>query len=185
MVCCHKLEQRRIFAGETVSTLKRRSDLDRYDVAILSALASNTRLTTVEIATMVHLSRTAVSRRIAALKRALVLNNAAEVLNYEPLGFAVRAVVEIKSPSQTAAALRKRLRVQPEVLAVAVIGGDGLLSLDVIAVDMEHLQEFVHTLQKSGETATKVIFSEDKSELTLVQRMRMLNGQIGNGLVRA
>ncbi len=106
-------------------------------------------------------------------------------MNYEPLGFAVRAVVEIKSPSQTAAALRKRLRVQPEVLAVAVIGGDGLLSLDVIAVDMEHLQEFVHTLQKSGETATKVIFSEDKSELTLVQRMRMLNGQIGNGLVRA
>jgi DNA-binding Lrp family transcriptional regulator len=159
--------------------------LDKYDVAILSALAGNTRLTTVELATIVHLSRTAVSRRIATLKRTRVLNNAAEVLNYEPLGFAVRAVVEIKTPSQTAKSLRKRLLVQPEVLTVAVIAGDGLMSLDVIAVNMEHLHEFIHTLQESGETSTKIIFAEDKSELTLVQRMKMLNEHIGNGLVRA
>jgi Lrp/AsnC family leucine-responsive transcriptional regulator len=159
--------------------------LDKYDVAILSALATDTRLTTVELATMVHLSRTAVSRRIAALKRTRVLNNAAEVLNYEPLGFAVRAVVEIRSPSQTAESLRKRLLVQPEVLTVAVIAGDGLMSLDVIAVNMEHLHGFIHTLQESGETSTKIIFAEDKSELTLVQRMKMLNEHISNGLVRA
>ena len=168
-----------------MSAAKRQSGLDKYDVAILSALAMNTRLTTVELATMVHLSRTAVSRRITALKSARVLNNAAEVLNYEPLGFAVRAVVEIKSPSQAAEALRKRLRVQPEVLTVAVIAGDGLLSLDVIAVDMEHLHQFINSLQRSGETSTKIIFAEDKSELTLVQRMRMLDEHIGNGLVRA
>ena len=168
-----------------MSTPKRQSELDKYDVAILSALAMNTRLTTVELATMVHLSRTAVSRRITALKNARVLNNAAEVLNYEPLGFAVRAVVEIKSPSQAAEALRKHLRVQPEVLTVAVIAGDGLLSLDVIAVDMEHLHRFINGLQRSGETSTKIIFAEEKSELTLVQRMRMLNEHVGNGLVRA
>lgn len=164
---------------------KRHAELDRYDVAILSALAIKTRLTTVDIATMVHLSRTAVSRRITALKRAEVLNDAAEVLNYEPLGFAVRAIVEIKSPSQATETLRKRLRIQPEVLTIAVIAGDGLLCLDVIAVDMEHLHEFLGTLQKSGETSTKIIYAKDKSELTLVQRMRMLNEHVGNGLVRA
>lgn len=168
-----------------MSTNKRNSDLDRYDVAILSALATNTRLTTVELASIVHLSRTAVSRRITALKRSRVLNDAAEVLNYEPLGFGVRALVEIKSPSQAAQGLRKRLLVQPEILTVAVIGGDGLLNLDVIAVDMDHLQAFIHRLQKSGETSTKIVFAEEKSELTLVQRMQMLNEQIGNGLVRA
>ena len=174
-----------ISPGDALSTLNKQSSLDKYDVAILSALATNTRLTTVELASIVHLSRTAVSRRIAALKRAHVLNDAAEVLNYQPLGFAVRAVVEIRSPSRAAAALHKRLLVQPEVLAVAVIAGDGLLSLDVIAVNMEHLHEFINTLQTSGETTTKIIFAEDKSELTLVQRMRMLNEHIGNGLVRA
>ena len=165
--------------------LKRHTDLDKYDVAILSALATNTRLTTVELATMVHLSRTAVSRRIAALKKARVLNNAAEVLNYEPLGFAVRAVVEIKSPSQTAATLRKRLLIQPEVLTVAVVAGDGLMSLDVIAFDVDHLHEFIRELQGSGETSTKIIFAEDKSELTLVERMRMFKERIGDSLVRA
>jgi hypothetical protein len=114
-----------------------------------------------------------------------VLNNAAEVLNYESLGFGVRAVVEINAPSQTAEALRKRLLVQPEVLTVAVIAGDGLLSLDVIAVDMEHLHSFINTLQRSGETSTKIVFAADKSQLTLVERMRMLNEHVGNGLVRA
>jgi len=180
-ICKHSL----ILPGDVLSTLNNQSSLDKYDVAILSVLATNTRLTTVELASIVHLSRTAVSRRIAALKRERVLNDAAEVLNYRPLGFAVRAVVEIKSPSQAAAALHKKLLVQPEVLSVAVVAGDGLLSLDVIAVNMEHLHDFIHTLQRSGETSTKVIFAEDKSELTLVQRMKMLNEHIGNGLVRA
>lgn len=179
-----QLEQLRICVGRTVSTKKRQSDLDRYDVAILSALATNTRLTTVELAAMVHLSRTAVSRRISSLKRTRVLNDAAEVLNYQSLGFGVRAVVEINAPSQVAQTLRKRLLVQPEVLTVSVIAGDGLLSLDVIAIDMEHLHSFVNSLQRSGDTSTKIVYAEDKSELTLIERMRLLKEQSGNGLVR-
>ena len=177
--------QSRNYVGRTVGTHRKHSDLDRFDVAILSALATNTRLTTVELATMVHLSRTAVSRRISALKRLRVLNDAAEVLNYESLGFGVRAVVEISAPSQAVAALRKKLLVQPEVLTVAVIAGDRLLSLDVIAVDMEHLHSFINTLQHSGDTSTKIVFAAEKSRLTLVERMRMLNEHVGNGLVRA
>ena len=166
-----------------MSTKRRHSDLDRYDVAILSALATNTRLTTVELAAMVHLSRTAVSRRLTALKRTRVLNNAAQVLNYESLGFSVRAVVEVSAPSQVAQTLRKQLLVQPEVLTVSVIAGDGLLSLDVIAVDMEHLHSFIRSLQRSGDTLTKIVFAEDKSQLTLIERMRMLEEQTANGLV--
>ena len=103
------------------------------------------------------------------------MNDAADVLNYEPLGFAVRAVVEIRIPSQTTEALRKRLLIQPEVLAVAVIAGDGLLNLDVVAVDMEHLHNFIGKLQSSGETSTKIIFAADKSQLTLVERVLILD----------
>jgi len=168
-----------------VSTHKKHSDLDRYDVAILSALATNTRLTTVELAAMVHLSRTAVSRRISTLKRLRVLNDAAEVLNYESLGFGIRAFVEVRAPSQVVENLRKKLLVLPEVLTVSVIAGDGLLNLDVIAVDMEHLHSFINTLQQSGDTSTKIVFAADKSRLTLVERVRMLDEHVGNGLVRA
>ena len=168
-----------------MSTQKRRSDLDRYDVAILSALATNTRLTTVELASMVHLSRTAVSRRIASLKRNRVLHDAAEVLNYESLGFGVRATVEVNAPNHTADTLRKQLVHEPEVLSVSVIAGDGVLALDIIALDMDHLHRFVNALQKSGETLTKVIFAEDKSRLTLVDRMRLLRERTGTDLASA
>lgn len=167
-----------------MSAKKRRADLDRYDVAILSALATNTRLTTVEIATIVHLSRTAVSRRISALKRMNVLSDSADVLNYELIGFGVRAVVELSAPGHVAKPLKQTLLLRPEILTVSVIAGDGSLSLDVIAVDMDHLHGFVHSLQESGETSTKIVFAEEKSQLTLMDRMRLLNEESAHELVR-
>ncbi len=160
--------------GGAVSAGRKRPELDKYDIAILSALATDARLTTVEIATIVHLSRTAVSRRIATLKQTRVLNNAARMLNYEFLGFAVRAIVEVNAPSQAAESLRRNLLIRPEVLSIATIAGDGLLCLDVIAIDMEHLHHFVSFLQRSGDTSTKIVFAEDESQLTLVERVRLL-----------
>jgi hypothetical protein len=50
---------------------------------------------------------------------------------------------------------------------------------------MEHLHSFIASLQRCGETSTKIVFAEDKSQLTLVECMRMLNEHVGNGLVRA
>jgi len=170
--------------GETVEMKKRRNGLDRYDVAILSALSVNTRLSTVELAEKVHLSRTAVSRRITALKGMNVLNDSADVLNYESMGFKVRANVEISAPGQTTAVLKPKLLQRPEVLSVAVMAGDGLLCLDVIAVDMEHLHAFINSLQASGDTTTKIVFAEEKSHLTLLERMRKLSNESVIGLVR-
>lgn len=163
-----------------MSISRKRSELDKYDIAILSALATDTRLTTVEIATIVHLSRTAVSRRITTLKQTRVLNNAARILNYEFLGFAVRAIVEVNAPSQTAESLRQSLLTRPEILSIATIAGDGLLCLDVITIDMEHLHHFVSSLQRSGNTSTKIVFAEDESQLTLVERMRLLEKRSKN-----
>ncbi|MCO4810828.1 MAG: AsnC family transcriptional regulator [Gammaproteobacteria bacterium] len=165
--------------------MRRRSlELDRYDVAILSALSANTRLTAVELAQKVHLSRTAVSRRIAALKRMNVLNDAADVLNYESMGFKVRASVEISAPGQVVSVLKSGLLMRPEVLSVAVIAGNGLLCLDVIAVDLDHLDSFINSVRENCDITTKVVFAEEKSQLTLVERMRRLGEESNSGLVR-
>ncbi len=163
--------------GRTVNTKKPSLDLDRYDIAILSALATDTRLTTVELANIVHLSRSAVSRRVAALKKQNIFDSAAGILNYQTLGFGVRAMIELKAPSRVADTLRERLLERPEVLSVATISGDGVLNVEVIAVDMEHLREFVRSLQDSADTTTKIIFAHEKSPLTLVERMRMFSDQ--------
>jgi len=163
--------------GRTVVTRRQRPQLDRYDVAILSALTTNTRLTTVELAQRVHLSRTAVSRRITALKRMNVLSESADVLNYRSIGFGVRAIVELRAPSHTVTTLREELLKRPEVLSLAVMAGSGLLCLEVIAFDMTHMHEFVHSLQTKGDTTTKIIFDHVRSELTLKERMQALNGR--------
>jgi len=163
---------------------RRNPRLDKYDVAILSALSVNTRLTTVGLAQKVHLSRTAVSRRIAALKRMNILNDSADVLNYESMGFKVRANVEISAPGQATKIVKSKLLLRPEVLSVAIMAGDGLLCLDVIAVDMEHLHAFIRSVQENGDTTTKIIFAEEKSQLTLVERMRRLSETADNSLVR-
>ncbi len=163
---------------------KQRAGLDRYDLAILSALSANTRLTTVELARQVHLSRTAVSRRIAALKKMKVLNDSADVLNYELMGFKVRATVEIATNRGATSAIRPRLLERPEVLSVSVIAGDRLLSLDVIAVDMQHLHSFVKSIRDNGDTTVKIVFAEEKSHLSLVERMRRLGDAADAGLVR-
>lgn len=167
-----------------MGTKRHRPELDKYDVAILSALALNTRLTTVELSQKVHLSRTAVSRRIAALKRMNVLNDAGDVLNYESMGFKVRASVEISAPGQSTSVVKRQLLQRAEVLSVAVMAGDGLLCLDVIAVDMEHLHSFIESVQQNGDTTTKIIYAEEKSQLTLVERMRKLSEESVVGLVR-
>lgn len=164
-------------------TKKRGMALDRFDLAILSALSNNTRLTAVELAGIVHLSRTAVSRRIAALRRMNVLNEAADVLNYETLGFKVRATVEIAANGRATSTIKPRLLELPEVLGISIMAGDGTLVLDVIAVDMDHLHSFVATIQESGETTTRIVFAEEKSHLTLVERVRLINEAIESTLV--
>lgn len=163
---------------------KNRAGLDKYDLAILSALSKNTRLTTVELAGMVHLSRTAVSRRIAALRKMNVLNVEADVLNYETMGFKVRANVEIVTNGRAISAIKPRLLERPEVLRVSVMAGNGSLVLDVIAVDMEHLHSFIRTIQESGETTTKIVFDEEKSNLSLLERVRLINEKTESALVR-
>jgi Lrp/AsnC family leucine-responsive transcriptional regulator len=163
---------------------KRRHGLDRYDVAILSALSDNTRLTAVQLAGKVHLSRTAVSRRIAALKRMRVLNDSGDVLNYELMGFKVRATVEIATNGRAASAIKPGLLEHPEVLSVAVVAGDGLLSLDVIAFDLRHLHRFLSSIRENGETTTKILFAEEKSRLSLVERLHRLENRAASSLVR-
>jgi len=170
--------------GGTVGMRRHYPDLDKYDVAILSALSINNRLTTVELAQKVHLSRTAVSRRLVSLKRMNVLLDSADVLNYESMGFKVRATVELTAPALAAHLIKPKLLMHPEVLSVAVMAGDGLLCLDVIAVDIDHLHGFVDSLRVNGDTTTKVVFAEEKSQLTLVERMRKLGEESNSDLVR-
>ena len=63
-----------------------------------------------------------------------------------------------------------------------MLAGEGLLCMDVIALDMGHLHEFVHALQNRGDTTTRIFFAQEKSRMTLRERMGALNGRQPNGI---
>jgi hypothetical protein len=56
--------------------------------------------------------------------------------------------------------------------------------LDVIAVDTQHLHRFVTSIQENGNTTTRVLFAEEKSQPSLVERMQRLNESTLTDLVR-
>ena len=148
--------------------------LDRHDISILSALSSEPRRPASEIGTLVHLSRTAVSRRLVALKESGVFEAQPRIFSYDALGFSVHAFVDLYGRDRNVDYLCDSLLQRPEVLRVAVVASKSLLHLEVIARDIAHLNSFMEWVQGFGDTETKITFSERRSQLTLKQRLDLM-----------
>ena len=147
---------------------------DSFDIAILSALVAEPRLTTVELAEIVHLSRTAVSKRILSLKESGVFRSHSNTLDFSVLGFDVFASVELTPTSRAHVATKRDLLEMPEVLRLTVPSGDSMLLIDTVCVDMSHFRGFVKRLQDYGTTSTRIKFSSTESPLSLLERLERL-----------
>lgn len=150
-------------------------ELDRQDISILSALVEDPRLPASELGELVHLSRTAVSRRLLAMKESGVFVQRPEIVSYNVLGFSVRAFVEIYPGTLAGRQVREMLLERPEVNRVFTIAGEPLFLVDVVVANLPRLEQFMRWAQQLGNTETKIVFSEDQSELTLKQRLADLN----------
>ena len=147
---------------------------DSFDIAILSALETEPRLTTVELAEIVHLSRTAISKRIISLKESGVFRARSNALDLSVLGFDVFASVELAPISKSLDASKKEILEMPEVLCLTVPTGDSMLLIDTVCIDMNHFRRFVKHLQKFGSTSTRIKFSSIDSPLSLADRLKIL-----------
>ncbi|MDJ0708902.1 MAG: AsnC family transcriptional regulator [Woeseiaceae bacterium] len=150
--------------------------LDRHDILILSALSSEPRLPASELGHLVHLSRTAVSRRLVAMKESGVFAEQPRVLSYEALGFTVHAFVELYGRDKSVEYISESLLQRPEVLRISVVASRSLLHLEVIAVDIAHLNGFMKWLQSFGDTETKITFAEWRSSMSLKERIDSVEG---------
>jgi Lrp/AsnC family leucine-responsive transcriptional regulator len=146
-------------------------DFDPFDIAILSALAVEPRLSAVELSEIVHLSRTAVAKRILSLRDRGAFAENANTLSYSALGFDILAIIEVSVRSGGLDSAKKLILEMPEVLTATVVSGDNSLILDVVAVDMLHFRQFVRGLQDFGITSTKLKFSTEHSRLSLAKRL--------------
>lgn len=147
---------------------------DRLDIAILSALNDNPRATSVELAKLVPLSRTAIARRISILRDMGAFTRSAEIISYQALGYEIEAVVDVATQSSGTNCAHKRLLEIPEVLSICSTTGQRQSVLRVISKDMNHFRVVAKQIQEIGDISTNIVISTTKSRTPLEDRLRLM-----------
>ena len=123
-------------------------DLDQIDLQILKALQRNAKLTTKELADIVHLTPTPVFERQKRLERMGYIKKYVAVLDPEKLdqGLLVFCKVKLKQiNSEIANSFVRRIQYIPEVTECYNTSGTYDYLLKVRARDMKQYQEFLLT----------------------------------------
>ncbi len=158
-----------------MSNIKKR--FDSYDVAILTVLNTDPRTTTVELSKAVHLSRTAIARRILILRDSGAFLDVPNLVCYQALGFDIDATVDIALPSNGVASASRDLLMKPEVLSVSTTTGYGHLVIRTIAVNMAHFRRLIDHFQRYGDVSTNIVMSTTQSTLPLGERLAAIRRQ--------
>lgn len=145
--------------------------LDRVDLQILRTLQQNSRLTTKELASRVHLSSTPVFERLKRLEREGYIKKYVAVLDASKLncGFVVFCSVKLRSLNRDIAQqFADRIRDIPEVTECYNISGDYDFLLKIHAPDMKYYQQFVlnvlGTIESLGSLMSTFVMDQIKHE---------------------
>ena len=123
--------------------------LDAFDRKIVSVLAENGRMTTVELATKVGLSPSACTRRVQALEAAGVIAGYRATIDAAAIGLGITAFVEITLDRQNDEALRtfeRALGRCPNVLSCHLMSGTSDYLIRVAARDLSDFQHLHATV---------------------------------------
>ncbi len=121
-------------------------DLDEVDLKILRQLQENSRLTTKELAAIVHLSPTPVFERVKRLEREGYIKKYMAVLDAEKLnrGFVVFCNVSMKQHTfENSQRIMAAVQNIPEIVECYNISGNYDFMLKIFVENMKHYQEFV------------------------------------------
>lgn len=121
-------------------------DLDAYDIAILTAMQEDARLSNVALAERVNLSASQCSRRLARLENEGAIAGYRAVLGKAMLGIDVTALVSVtleRHGENPAAAFHSAVVTLPEVLECLLITGDADYQLRVVAPSLAEFSRFV------------------------------------------
>jgi len=114
--------------------------LDRYDIAILSELQRDARLSNTELASRIGLSAAPTWRRVKWLEEQRYITGYRAELDRRRIGLGVLAFVRVDAMRNTAAdtrALEDAIRQIPEVISCHYISGAGTFELQVMTTDLD------------------------------------------------
>jgi len=130
--------------------------VNRIDKEIIKVLESNSRLSFAEIGRKVNLSTSAVRERIIKLEDASVIESYSAKINYELIGFGIKAVILIKAHNGKLKVLSKKIIEFTEVKEVLSIMGEYNLHVIAFFKDTQHMQNFLDLLLPYGDTVTMI-----------------------------
>lgn len=120
-------------------------ELDRADLALLSAVQKNNRLTSEELAEIAHLSPTACQRRLKRLRAEGVIEADVSIVSPKAVGRHVTVVVMVSLERERADIIdrfKTAIRNTREVMIGYYVTGDADFLLVVTAKDMEDYEQF-------------------------------------------
>ena len=142
---------------------------DRIDLAILRTLQDNSKLTTKELATAVHLTPTPVFERLKRLERQGVIKKYVAVLDAQKLNraFVVFCSVKLSRMNHDIALdFTRRIREIPEVTECYNISGDFDYLLKINVQDMAQYQQILldklGTIESLGSLKSSFVMDEVK-----------------------
>lgn len=119
--------------------------LDKFDIAILSELQSDARLTNAELAQRVGLSAAPCWRRVRALEEAGFIKGYRAEIDRHRIGLGVLAFVRLDALRNTAELTREMeeaIRNIPEIVSCHYISGAGTFELQVVSRDLDTFSQF-------------------------------------------
>ncbi|MBN9073444.1 MAG: Lrp/AsnC family transcriptional regulator [Rhizobiales bacterium] len=119
--------------------------LDRADVALLEAVQRNNRLTSEELAQIVHMSATACQRRLKRLREEGVIEADVAIVSPKAAGRSVTMIVLVSLERERADIVdrfKSSIRSSRDVMMGYYVTGDADFILIVTARDMESYEQF-------------------------------------------
>ena len=119
--------------------------LDKFDIAILSALQNDARLTNTELAQRIGLSSAPCWRRVRALEDNGFITGYRAEINRHKIGLGVLAFVRLDAARHSGdvlLALEEAIRAIPEVVSCHYISGTGTFELQVVSRDLNTFSQF-------------------------------------------
>ncbi len=122
--------------------------MDDKDLALLKALQSNARLTSIELADMVHLSPSPIQRRQKQLEKEGVIQSYVTLLDQEKLGLKVSVFVSVQLVSQddeNISSFERDIATVPQVMECYLMTGDYDYLLRVVTRDLNEFEELLRS----------------------------------------
>jgi len=123
-----------------------KSKLDDIDIKLLYELQNNSKISNVDLASIVDISPPSCLRRVKSLEESGYIRGYNAVLNSELLGFKVTVFAYVGLESQVESDLQtfeKYISLFPEVRECHMLVGEVDLLLKIVAKDWDHFQKFL------------------------------------------